>query len=58
MINLEKAKIVLYDFDDTLCIHEKHGLRNDTDYAAAMVNQDIGWWDKIGCEPTKQWKNL
>lgn len=53
MINLEKAKIVLYDFDDTLCIHKKHGLHNDTDYAAAMVNQDIEWWDKIGCEPNK-----
>lgn len=28
MIDLKKAKVVLFDFDDTLCLHTQH--RKDT----------------------------
>ena len=31
MIDLEKVKMVLYDFDDTLCIHEDHSSSKDSD---------------------------
>ena len=30
MINLDKLKIVLYDYDHTLCIHTYHNASDDT----------------------------
>lgn len=32
MLNLNKVKLVLWDFDDTLCIHEFHGSDVDSEH--------------------------
>lgn len=32
MINLDEIKLVVYDFDDTLCIHEKHSDSEDEEH--------------------------
>lgn len=55
MIDLEKVKMVLWDFDDTLCIHTRHTsakdefdtefnvkvLRGDDPYVNCIVNEDL-----------------
>lgn len=48
MLDLGKVKVVLFDFDDTLCIHFKH---EDTEgYLREMVLGNCEWWDVIGCK--------
>lgn len=39
MINFDNLKMVLYDFDDTLCIHENH--YRDTDESIYSHNIDV-----------------
>lgn len=58
MINLDEAKIVLFDFDDTLCIHSQHKKGSDTEYRKAMIARDPEWWDKQGCQVNKQLKSF
>lgn len=52
MINFDKVKLVLFDFDDTLCIHRDHGSGGDREYNRAMILGDCGWWDRRGCKPS------
>lgn len=58
MIDLGKVKVVLFDFDDTLCIHSDHVKKSDTEYGKAMVARDSTWWDKQGCQMNRQMKNF
>jgi hypothetical protein len=37
MQNIAKLKIILFDFDDTLCIHTDHTSGGDEEYNAKMV---------------------
>lgn len=52
--------IVLFDFDDTLCIHSLHGNYDYTDdeYIEAMINGDVDWWDRIGCLSNRHMKEF
>lgn len=43
MINLEKVKLVLFDFDDTLCIHSKHKIDDWDEYDSGIVTGDYNW---------------
>lgn len=52
MINFDKVKLILLDFDDTLCIHRDHRSGDDREYNKAMVLGDCGWWDRRGCKPS------
>lgn len=56
MIDLDKVKIVLFDFDDTLCIHSDHVKRDGAEYNRAMVRRDFWWWDNQGCRMNKHMK--
>ena len=49
MIDLDKLNYVLFDFDDTLCIHTRKKLLSydSTDYMKSLLLND-SWWDKIG----------
>lgn len=58
MINFDKVKLVLFDFDDTLCIHRDHGSGGDREYDRAMILGDCGWWDRWGCKPSVFMGNL
>lgn len=58
MINLSRAKLVLFDFDDTLCIHSNHYNFNADSYNKAMFTGDTSWWDSNGCEYSKQMMKL
>lgn len=54
MIELEKVRVVFFDFDDTLCIHSIH---EDLDYKIIKgVTYKI--FDKIGCRVNKQMFNF
>lgn len=47
MIQLEKTKMVLFDFDDTLCIHSDHRVPDDLDYSARVLKGEYAW---TGCK--------
>lgn len=50
MINIENTKIVLLDFDDTLCIHENHqGDEDDSIYNKNILKIGIDTWSN--CSP-------
>lgn len=53
MILLDEVKLVLFDFDDTLCIHKKHHWEDGyaKSYLNAMVSGDYTWWE--GCDYSK-----
>ena len=59
MIDLDKLNYVLFDFDDTLCIHTRKKLLSydSTDYMKSLLLND-SWWDKIGCKPNKYMKEF
>ena len=38
MLVLDNIKVVLWDFDDTLCIHEFHGSDSDSEH---LYNVDV-----------------
>lgn len=38
MINIQKIKAVVFDFDDTLCIHTKHEEMDELEYYYGIVN--------------------
>lgn len=50
MIDLQKAKLVLFDFDDTLCIHKIHGSDYEEAYMLAMLRGE-NYWSKLGSVP-------
>lgn len=55
MIDLQKLKVVVFDFDDTLCVHTEHGSydrQKTRDYFKAMINGK-NWWDANGAKPSK-----
>ena len=58
MFDLEKVKMVLFDFDDTLCIHSNHEFceSNKIDYMIEMVKGNRNYWDEKGCLPNIQMK--
>ena len=56
MIDLSKVKIVLFDFDDTLCIHRKADNFDIDSYNVAMVKGGTSYWDMMGSAPNKQMK--
>ncbi len=58
MINLSRAKLVLFDFDDTLCIHSNHYNFNADSYNKAMLTGDASWWERNGCEYNKAMMKL
>lgn len=53
MICFERLKMVLFDFDDTLCIHQFHGTRNDKEYEHSML-QGKDYWSEHGAKPNIQ----
>lgn len=59
MIDIDKMRYALFDFDDTLCIHTRKKLLscNSSDYTKSLL-LDSSWWDKIGCEPNEHMKNF
>ena len=56
MIFLEDIKLVLFDFDDTLCIHQIRKKGNSNNFNIAMLNRDINYWDCKNCYPNHQMK--
>lgn len=48
------VKLVLFDFDDTLCIHSKHYNEPDLMYHSAMLKGDYEWWTRRDCQVNKQ----
>lgn len=56
MINFEKLEMVLFDFDETLCIHTKH---EDQDYVQfcsnVLLNREKAWSD---CSPSTHMKKF
>lgn len=52
MIDLNKVKLVLFDFDDTLCFAADHG-REMEGYGEAMVKGDITYWGETYCQPNE-----
>lgn len=57
MIKNENLKIVLFDFDDTLCIHNRSIHYSDEEYYKLLIHSSE-WWTKIGCEPSKHMKEF
>lgn len=57
MLNLKKTKIALFDFDDTLCIHEKHGPGGHREYIQDMILGKDHWTDH-GCTTNVQLKSF
>lgn len=57
MIKNEDLKIVLFDFDDTLCIHNRSTHHSDEEYYESLIHSSK-WWTKIGCEPNKHMKEF
>ena len=57
MINVgdlqDNIKLVLFDFDDTLCIHQYHTDEEWKDYYASMVRGDINFWHRFGSKKNK-----
>lgn len=43
VINLEKVKLVLFDFDDTLCVHSKHKIDDWDEYDRGIVTGEYNW---------------
>lgn len=53
MISFKRLKMVLFDFDDTLCIHQFHGTRNGKEYEHSML-QGKDYWLDHGAKPNIQ----
>lgn len=53
MIDMDKVKIALFDFDDTLCIHAQHGDEEEDHFVKNMILGKDHWTEK-GCVPNKQ----
>lgn len=53
MINFAKAQFVLFDFDDTLCIHKYHETGDFREYTQNMILR-INFWKGKGCLPNLQ----
>lgn len=49
MIDLQNVKMILFDFDDTLCIHRDHSSGEDEDYDKTVFNKNNAW---SNCEPS------
>lgn len=58
MIDLSRVKLVLFDFDDTLCIHSKHWNHDSDGYNKAMFTGDTSWWERNSCEYSKEMMKL
>ena len=60
MINGSKLKVVVFDFDDTLCIHAQHGsfVEGRTRNYFSSVMKDHSWWDSIQSKPSAALKVL
>ena len=57
MLEPTKLKLVLWDFDDTLCIHTFHGFgRSEHEYNVEVVNNGKYAWKY--CSPNKQMKEF
>lgn len=52
MLDIGKLKIVLFDFDDTLCIHSDHKSGGDDIYNTKIVAEDMSVWGT--CEINEQ----
>lgn len=46
MQNIAKLKIILFDFDNTLCIHTDHTSGNE-EYDSKMVVGDMSVWKTV-----------
>lgn len=57
MLKLINTKIALFDFDDTLCIHEKHGPSGHREYIKDMI-LGIDHWTDHGCTINAQLKSF
>ena len=40
MLNIDNVKLVLFDFDDTLCIHQKTNNYGKKTYNVEMINDN------------------
>lgn len=58
MIELDKVKVALWDFDDTLCIHYHHGSSKEEThkYNLNVFKYGTKAWD--GCKPSKTMKGF
>lgn len=56
MIKIEKLKFVLYDFDDTLCIHQRHRTLDEQTYNKNILLLGKDTFEY--CESNKQIKNF
>lgn len=47
MVKLDSLKMVLYDFDDTLCIHNNHTLYESSlhRHNVSVIRKGVGAWD-------------
>lgn len=55
MLNLENLKLVIYDFDETLCIHTNRKSGLDIDYDSQVVAGKSAW---DTCNPNKSMKQF
>lgn len=51
MIKLDQLKCVLYDFDDTLCIHKDHREGSDAAYDRDVLINGAGAWRDCDINP-------
>lgn len=56
MTDLSRVKIALFDFDDTLCIHQKADNFVAEYYNVVMVEGRVSYWDEMHSQPNKQMK--
>ena len=53
MIHYDRIRLVVFDFDDTLCIHQFHGTRSSREYEHSML-QGKNYWSGHGAKPNVQ----
>lgn len=57
MIDFSNLSLVLFDFDDTLCIHPRIIDYEYKTYCKAML-KSCDWWTDIGCKPSTHMKDF
>ena len=58
MLNIDNVKLVLFDFDDTLCIHKKTNNYDKKTYNVEMINGNISYWEHCNSTINKQMKTF
>lgn len=59
MLKLNNVKVILFDFDDTLCIHKHHHSHTEEqsrEYNSSMLKKGVDTYDK--CAPNKHFKQF